>query len=133
MTQVIRAQTRAGVDFNGSANAGLFLFNYSAQEPGTGLVVCDFIGVTITGGTPTWVQIFWEPPAGQAGARVLVGAAIAAQMECPDAATWALKVCPGTVPRALSGAFWELKVYSAGIAGGITGTATLSYRTEFSA
>jgi hypothetical protein len=129
MSQFILAQTVAGggSDFDGSAGSGLFSFPASAL-PKTESYVCQQLGIFGLAATATWVVAYFQPPPGfgQVGAPILVGAATSTDLAGVDG-NLAVTFCPGQVPRASSGVFWSLAVYSDGLTD--EATATLTYVT----
>lgn len=124
MSQFIRTQTVAGggSNFNGSAGAGLFLFDMP-NLPRDQSVQCLALGI-FSAGTGTWIMAYWLPPVGSVGDRILAGSVSGASLIGPDG-NLATKFCPGSAPRAADGRFWSLAVYSAGLSASTT--ATLSY------
>lgn len=128
MTQFVLNQSVAGAgsDFTGLLNAGLFSFSASRLPLNQG-IICKQLGLFGSGVTANWLIAYFTPPAGQIGDRILAGASDSMALVGVDG-NLAVTFCPGKVPRAANGDFWDLRVYSDGLTG--PAAATLAFDTE---
>jgi hypothetical protein len=115
MYQFLQSQSVIGgaEQFDGSANAGLFLFPFSSLSK-TEVINIEKLGIFGAVSTPgNYVEAYWMPQT--IGDRILVGTANESALITPSGKV-AVTFCPGIVPRDETGEFFNLAIFSSGFA-----------------
>lgn len=114
--------TAAGVDFDGTAGAGLFSFAKLDRMPASSRVVLASVGLRVQadpGGAPLpldSVEVLLVPQNGAAGAiRLLLDRSTGAELTDTDDKTADLFVaCNLTLPRQVDGQNWDVRFFTDG-------------------
>lgn len=119
----LEVQTAAGgVDFDGTADNGLFSWTKLQRVPSTTRVVLASVALRVAadpGGAPvplTLSEILFVPPGGAPdNVRELVDRSQGTELTWPlDRSADLVLPCDLTVPRTPNGEFWELRFYTTG-------------------
>ena len=107
---VVVQTVAGGLDFDGTAGAGLFEFSNLVRIAETSRVVINGIALHVDAGGPPPLDdviVFLEPPDGST--RWLLDRSTGADITGPDNEA-DLVLCGRVVPRAVDGTHWQLKV-----------------------